>query len=671
MKHDDFFLDVAHRIGRRIVAQALWDGDVCTWQVMRPDKAHPELQRALPERARGGFYQGTAGIAVFLGELYRVTGEAGVGRAADGALRHALAEAAQLPPSRCGFHNSRVGIAYAAARIAACLNQPDYLERAEEILRPLRGHEQRDRGLDVIGGAAGAIPVLLQLAEVLDPALPLELAVGLGNHLLRVAHREPGGWSWDTMSPAAVRHGLGLAHGAAGIGHALLELYHATGSNHYLYAAEQAFLYERQFFVKEKVNWPDFRYHELGQYYYAGRLDELREVVTDGLFPAYELHFMRAWCHGAPGIGLTRLRAYELLGEAVYKAEAEAAVQATLQSLDLQGWNYSLCHGYGGNCDTLLDAADILKIPGLRARAEACGRQGWEAFEKIGRPWMCGTVGGAADPSLMLGEAGIGYFYLRLYSSETPSILLLRTAEGIGRGVVAWCSHQTLQKGYVDTYFGRTLQVFRILCPARTPIIMDRAFLPPQHESDVSAAYEALCEASEAPGESLRSLLEDAFRPERIRYEMALALTDFSEETLAELVRSPVDDVAWTDVVMELAPHTRVVRSRWDWDAWIELEEQDRPSRPEQKPVFWLLYRAGNKIHERPLSLFAALVLQHLEASASLEQVVLAVAAALEDGDEADRRQLRAMVVEQLKNAYRMGLLRCWAERLVEMPASP
>ena len=40
------------------------------------------------------------------------------------------------------------------------------------------------------------------------------------------------------------------------------------------------------------------------------------------------------------------------------------------------------------------------------------------------RSWPCGTNGGQT-PGLMLGLAGIGLFYLRLYDPTIPSILLL------------------------------------------------------------------------------------------------------------------------------------------------------------------------------------------------------------------------------------------------------
>jgi lantibiotic modifying enzyme len=59
------------------------------------------------------------------------------------------------------------------------------------------------------------------------------------------------------------------------------------------------------------------------------------------------------WCYGSVGIGLTRLRAFQLLSRPQYREEAEAAIRRTIRDLDLfpNNWqpNYSLCHGLAGN----------------------------------------------------------------------------------------------------------------------------------------------------------------------------------------------------------------------------------------------------------------------------------------------------------------------------------
>jgi lantibiotic biosynthesis protein len=69
----------------------------------------------------------------------------------------------------------------------------------------------------------------------------------------------------------------------------------------------------------------------------------------------------------------------------------------------------------------------VLRDDASRASSETLGRQGVEYFGRNNLPWPCGVPGGGETPNLMLGLAGIGYFYLRLYDPATvPSILMVR-----------------------------------------------------------------------------------------------------------------------------------------------------------------------------------------------------------------------------------------------------
>ena len=392
------FLDTALAIGRRLARRALWEGTACTWDVLDP-QPDPE-NRVRTTRAEGQLYQGAAGIAWFLGELYRATGDAEVGRAARGGLEHALSRGDHLS-DLFGFHSGRVGLAWVAVRLAEIFERPDYAERARRLLAPLAGRESEDSGLDVIGGAGGAIPACLDLAEKAGWDELRPIARELGEHLIGQAQRRPDGWSWATGGESAVRNLAGFAHGASGMGLALLELDLATGDGRFRFAAEMAFLYERRLFNEERSNWPDLRHKDLGDALFYQRMDELRRAVRDGKPPVYEETYMTAWCHGSPGIGLARLRAFELTGQDLYRQEAEAALRSTLQAIEdelSQGGNYSLCHGIGGNCELPLLAAEILGDPELRQVVERAARQGIETYEARGRPWPCGTRGGVPDP---------------------------------------------------------------------------------------------------------------------------------------------------------------------------------------------------------------------------------------------------------------------------------
>ncbi|HEX8318760.1 lanthionine synthetase LanC family protein [Longimicrobium sp.] len=655
-------MEAAQAIGRRLVQGARWTDDACTWHVMQPDRANPAARRAVPTPATGTVYEGTAGIALFLAELHAVTGDADVARTALGAIRLALRQGASLPDTSFGYHSGRVGIAYAAARAGERLGHPEFYAQAEDLLRPLVGNESRDTGLDVIAGAGGAIPALLQLTRYVDAELALGIARGLGDQLMVTATREPEGWSWGTMRNSAVRNLNGYAHGAAGIGHGLLELYAATGDGRYRYGAEQAFLYERAFFNPQHGNWPDLRNTELGEYQYEGRVDELRDLLRSGggLEPQ-PMRYMSAWCHGAPGIGLSRVRAWQLLGDPLYRDEVLAACATTVGTVGGHGLgNYSLCHGRGGNAETLMVAAQVLGDESLREPALESAYAGVERHEGAdASPWPCGTLGAASDPGLLLGEAGIGHFLLRLAHPRVPSVLFLEAPDvsasrGGTVGEEGWRSEQ---ESTVAAHFGGTLAAFRAMGVALDLPLAPMG--PAPRTSDVVAVYEALAgSVRDVADPARRERLEDAFAVDRARYELARSVTDFTTEYLDGLARLPAAEVDWREGRVELSSRVRVVSTRWDWAARAAADAAGPPGDEDEGEVHWLVQFTGGWPVVRSLSPFAAVILESVREPATADELIDTVNAALSGGEgEVNREWLEERVLQQLNQAYRAGFV--------------
>ena len=414
------FLDAASAIGARLCRDAVWQGGRCNWigaSMEAVDGRWQVVQRSFgPE-----LYAGTGGIAYFLLCLYRFTGDRILARTAEGALRHALSVADDLPAtSRWGFYTGLSGVAYVCAEASEALGDERWLDAGLKLLEGL-GDPPEDHLLDVLGGTAGAIPALLSLAGRSGEEELGAKALRLGRGLTAAAVKRPQGWSWDTLaddSKLLTDHMVGFSHGTGGIAWALLELFQATGEEIFRQAAEEGFRYERSWYDPARENWPDLRrYEALGGEQQAG------------------LIYPSQWCHGAPGIGLARLRAYQLLGDETYRREAEAALRTTWKAIaQPEGGaapNYSLCHGLAGNAELFLLAARALGEPLLESVAEDVGRRGISAYEDAGKPWPSGVQGGAATPGLMLGEAGTGHFLLRLADpGATPPVVILPAHEG-------------------------------------------------------------------------------------------------------------------------------------------------------------------------------------------------------------------------------------------------
>jgi hypothetical protein len=407
-------LAVASQIACRLSEEAIWDGRRCNWlgfdDPAEPFRDHPIL------RALGAdLFDGAAGIAIFLAHAARETGDVRAGRTAVGAARQAMALAAEescADGAPVGLYCGAAGVAFAAAQVGVLLDQPDLLLDARRLTNRTSSDAESSEDADLVAGHAGRIVALLYLARLLDDPDLVRGAVRSGSRLLDIAVRRTGGWSWPT--PQENRRNLhltGFAHGAAGVGYGLAELYGATRDDTYRHAALRAFDYERMWFSEADGNWPDLR-------------------RTNRRAVAQQPVFGQAWCHGAAGIALSRLRSYDILGEVVLFREAQVALSTTAHALRRSAAtgpeDYSLCHGVLGQVDVIHEGR--LHAPGGRSETSRLTRdvaRSAAAYARGLAPWPCGTPTGQESPGLMLGLAGIGYQHLRMARPGVVKSLLL------------------------------------------------------------------------------------------------------------------------------------------------------------------------------------------------------------------------------------------------------
>lgn len=180
------FLDAADRIAAQLCRDTIWAGGGCNW--LGPVQGPGAFGTLVAYRAGGpDLYAGTSGIALFLGQAYALTGEPLYRRTATGAVRQALAYYTTIPlAERIGFYTGWSGLAWALTRLAGLCDTPAWAEAALRIAYQLvDGLDRSDSPpvLDVIGGAAGAIPVLLSLYAATGQGFLIDGALLLGDRL--------------------------------------------------------------------------------------------------------------------------------------------------------------------------------------------------------------------------------------------------------------------------------------------------------------------------------------------------------------------------------------------------------------------------------------------------------------------------------------------------------
>jgi len=293
-------------------------------------------------------------------------------------------------------------IAYALTRAGEFLGEDELIADARIAALRIRPDQiEKDQSLDAMNGSAGAILGLLACYAATGEPKILARAIACGRHLLQRRKADKFGFkTWPTLDGC---HLTGFSHGAAGIAYALLQLYKVTSDAEFFDAAVEGIYFEDHALVAEQNNWPDYRH--------------AATKLSQGPM------FCMAWCHGAPGIGLGRIAALDIMDTREVQRDIQAALAST-SSVNLLPRDH-LCCGNAGLMDTLCAAGERLpqgewtrKALQLAARTIARGneRGGFNiAFEN-----------GFFNPSLFQGTAGVGYQLLRLADpTKIPSVLLL------------------------------------------------------------------------------------------------------------------------------------------------------------------------------------------------------------------------------------------------------
>ncbi|MBD0329134.1 MAG: class IV lanthionine synthetase LanL [Thermoleophilia bacterium] len=338
---------------------------------------------------------GTAGLVLALSEVVDVFGDTRHREALEVVAR-ALVHA--LPPDGepvSGLYVGEAGIVAALLRAGQVLGDAALVSEAAG--RGRKAAQLRDASSDLFNGTAGRLRVHLWLFDTTGDEAHLADALAAGERLLARAEPAGGdGLSWSSTLPdGEVVAYLGYAHGAAGIGDALLDLFEVTGETRFRDAARAASRWIAPLGAPTLadgtgLDWPDVEAGELG-----GPL----------------------WCHGAAGIGRFFLHAarHALLEDAEQLARRAARTAA-------RGGRHigpTQCHGLAGSIEFLLDVAHATGDARFLHEARELAML-LEAFvlDRGGRVVVPGDAPTIVRPAYTTGYAGTAVCLLRLADPE-------------------------------------------------------------------------------------------------------------------------------------------------------------------------------------------------------------------------------------------------------------
>lgn len=368
--------------GRTVLAASIRSDRTIAWLAATPVSSQNRTTIAV---SGIDLYSGLSGIAVFLGELYRATGESDF---KEGAIRCVDTIRRRLEFERSGLGigggTGIGGILYAMSNLSVCV--PDSF--APEIASLLCGGLTReiilaDEAWDIIDGSAGLLLGLISLKgtqhhEDLEEACVEALLSGLATA------QGQGLRSWQTIEEG--RCHSGMAHGSSGIAMALARRYLMSPSSEVLGAIEVA----------------------LG-------FDESVDFASEGL-PIQ-------WCHGAPGIALAHWAIERSIPDRTPNARVliDRARFRTISAPESE--TDGVCCGSFGRAAALFHTdGNMSTEPSWQSLvASVChGRERNGSFR-----WSAGDD--SLNPGLFVGLGGIGIELLRMSEGQKGLSPLLFT----------------------------------------------------------------------------------------------------------------------------------------------------------------------------------------------------------------------------------------------------
>lgn len=345
-------------------------------------------------------YEGTLGIAIMLAQLYLLTHEKDYMKMLKMILNSSERyDRYYRDEKELSAYNGCASTAYCYYYIGEILGEEALKRKAVNLIISCGDIILNDSTYDIISGSAGALIVALRIYEKEHINELLDFAIKCGNHLLNHVIDKDGIYGWHTLAGNNMVL-AGMSHGNAGIAWALMELYGVTKDEKYFDSALKAIEYENTLYNEEDNNWTDMRNRE----------NRIKKGFPEPV----------NWCHGAPGIGISRIFCKKVCDRHISDADIKKAIEKTVK--DGFGGSDCICHGSFGNIEILLEAAKYYKKSEYLQQAQNI------AFELINESkqngWICGIPQKTLVPGFMTGLSGIAYELLRVCDYvNVPNVL--------------------------------------------------------------------------------------------------------------------------------------------------------------------------------------------------------------------------------------------------------
>ncbi|MBX7150186.1 hypothetical protein K1X84_01000 [bacterium] len=607
------------RLSRSILEAAQDDIFGISWKTMALQN------RIISWNTSESLYSGTAGIALFLLNYYRHSGNQESIEAVRNAAKWIEHHCKELDSDYYAFFTGRMGIPYFLLELHKEIRDESLLHSAISIAKKSKVMLASNQHVcDLINGFSGTLLGLLHVYHATRSDDIEDLADRFAEKLIEECWVAEHGVYWD-RSEQTIRGLCGFSHGAAGIGFVFLELGRYFQNEAFYWLAREAFRYENCYFNAQWNNWPDFR----KGIWFEKDAEEFEKAYKSNNIDFFTTpRDFSAWCHGAAGIGLSRLHAWKVLGDKEYFHDYENAVKK-VRSVDLVSRpqrSFTLCHGSGGNADLLIEAYRLTGNESYLQDAYRISELALQSRQEIGK-YISGfaDAGKEEDLSLFMGNAGIGYFYLRLLNPEIKSILMPVVESN---GVKPNPKYKTLNISLSQLQKRMCAKIYR-----RTTFFIEQSL--PEFFKENSSLNSCLQDIEKFSVQNTDSRLDEVFKIEKTARELNLAVESFALLEAENQYRPKNYD---GDTKLKLSPRVRLLTTNSN----------------ESSEKFIVLYVTIEGVKETLVEQFTGLVLSAFSEPCSSKAALTKIFDMIESENH---HELKQIVIQQINDAFLAGIL--------------
>lgn len=374
-----------------ILLDAIKVDDMYCWYAYETVGKHKETAKIMVTSMDNSLYSGLSGMSLLFLHSYKLNGDKSHLKIAENILTNILQSTVSLEAVPLGIFSGGYSIVYLLSQFYEITGDNKYLQFARKYIESSDAGLEKLESYDIIYGFSGILICLLNLYSYKSEMYIknyIDLCMSKIMNGVVYENNKAIGWKMDNANILT-----GFSHGGSGIVYALAKWID-------MFASQSSEVEQVKKVIQEVNSYEDT---QKVQGNYIDRREE--EYIS----------IPYAWCHGAPGILLSRLYTSNNDNDQLY---------ILIEDIKANGFgrNQSLCHGDFGNLVILYNAAIQLNDTNLKSWVL---NKAYQIVDSLDYSMLTSglVVKDLTVPEFMIGNSGITWALLYLSSVELPNIL--------------------------------------------------------------------------------------------------------------------------------------------------------------------------------------------------------------------------------------------------------